>query len=150
MLLICAFLSHMQEAGFLLTRFTASICLCLSPTCSHMSRVMRKPAFCICKNKGADQQRGNRATDQRLCFRYIDSAMTLLPKSDISSLFPSSVVVQPGLCLICSTTPNTNFLTRDSKKQILYYGNVSVLIKFSQKTRRSYCSVFPRLPPVLH
>ena len=29
---------------------------------------MRKPAFCICENKDADQLRGNRETDQRLCF----------------------------------------------------------------------------------
>ena len=29
---------------------------------------MRKPAFCICKNKDADQLRGNREADQRLCF----------------------------------------------------------------------------------
>ena len=32
---------------------------------------MRKPAFCICENKDADQLRGNREADQRLCFRYI-------------------------------------------------------------------------------
>ena len=36
----------------------------------HMSCVMRKPAFCICENKDADQLRGNREADQRLCFRY--------------------------------------------------------------------------------
>ena len=24
-----------------------------------MSRIMRKPVFCICENKGADQLRGN-------------------------------------------------------------------------------------------
>ena len=28
---------------------------------------MRKPAFCICENKDADQLRGNREADQRLC-----------------------------------------------------------------------------------
>ena len=33
---------------------------------------MRKPAFCICKSKGADQLRGHRAVDLRLCFHYID------------------------------------------------------------------------------
>ena len=43
----------------------------------NMSRVLRKPAFCICENKDADQLRGNREANQRLCFRYIDS--TLLP-----------------------------------------------------------------------
>ena len=34
----------------------------------HMSHVMRKPTFCICENKDADQLRGNRAADQCLCF----------------------------------------------------------------------------------
>ena len=45
---------------------------------------MRKPAFCICENKDADQLRGNREADQRLCFRYTDSTIPLLPKSEIS------------------------------------------------------------------
>ena len=53
---------------------------------SQMSRVMRKPTLCICENKDADQPRGNREADQRLCFRYIDSTITLLSKSEISSL----------------------------------------------------------------
>ena len=32
---------------------------------------MRKPTFCICENKGADQLCGNGKVDQRLCFYYI-------------------------------------------------------------------------------
>ena len=44
---------------------------------------MRKPTFCICENKDADQLRGNREADQRLCFRYIDSTIPLLSKSEI-------------------------------------------------------------------
>ena len=72
---------------------------------------MRKPAFCICENKDADQLRGNREADQRLCFRYRDSTIPLLPKSEISSLYPSSVAVQPGLCRAWSETPKTGFLT---------------------------------------
>ena len=47
---------------------------------------MRKPAFCICENKDADQLRGDREADQRFCFRYINSAIPLLSKSEISSL----------------------------------------------------------------
>ena len=58
---------------------------------------MRKPAFCICENKDADQLRGDREADQRLCFSYTDSTIPLLSKSEISSLWPSSVAVQPGL-----------------------------------------------------
>ena len=61
---------------------------------------MRKPAFCMCENKGADQLRdnpaaavtGNRAADQCLYFRYIDCTIPLLPKSETSSL----VCVRPG------------------------------------------------------
>ena len=77
---------------------------------------MRKPAFCICENKGADQVRStdqlrsNFAADQSLCFPYIVSTISLLPKSEISGLYPSSVVVQPGLCLTWSETPKTGIL----------------------------------------
>ena len=71
-----------------------------------MSHVMRKPFFIICENKDADQLRGNREADQRLCFRYTDSTIPLLPKSQISSLQPSSVAVQPGLCRTWSETPD--------------------------------------------
>ena len=52
----------------------------------QMSSVIQKPAFCILwKTKGADQ----------LCFRYIDSTINLLYKSKISSLYPTSMAVQP-------------------------------------------------------
>ena len=47
---------------------------------------MRKPMICICENKDADQRHGNREADQRLCFRYLDSTIPLLSKSEISSL----------------------------------------------------------------
>ena len=73
----------------------------------YKSLVVRKPAFRICENKDADQLRG----DQRLCFRHTDSAIPLLSKSEISSLQPSSVAVQPGLCQTWSETPKTGFLT---------------------------------------
>ena len=76
----------------------------------YISPVIRKPAFCICENKDADQLRGNREADQPLCFRYTESAISLLPKYEISSLQPSSVAVQPGLCQTWSETPKTGFL----------------------------------------
>ena len=52
----------------------------------NMSQVMRKPAFSICENKGADQLCGNHAADQCLCFCYIDITLLLLPKFEISIL----------------------------------------------------------------
>ena len=77
----------------------------------EMSPVMRKPVFCICENKDADQLRGNREADQRLCFRYTDSTIPLQPESEISNLKSFSVAVQPGLCRTLSETSKTGFLT---------------------------------------
>ena len=57
----------------------------------------RKPDFCLCENKGADQLRSNCTADQRLCFRYTDS--TLNPKFQASMLLLGlylSVCVRPG------------------------------------------------------
>ena len=48
--------------------------------------VMRKPTFSICENKDADQLCGSRTADQRLCFRYTDSTIPLLPKYEFSSI----------------------------------------------------------------
>ena len=47
---------------------------------------MRKPTFCICENKDADQLRGNREADQHLCFRFLASTIPLLAKYKILSL----------------------------------------------------------------
>ena len=65
---------------------------------------MRKPTICICENKDADQLRGNREADQRLCFRYTDSTIPLISKCEISSFQPFSVAVQAGWCQTCSET----------------------------------------------
>ena len=61
---------------------------------------MRKPAFYICENKDADQLRSNCAADQRLCFRYMDSAIPLLSKTlaifgGCTSRFVSDLVGNP-------------------------------------------------------
>ena len=74
------------------------------PAYKQMCRPMGKPTICIGENKGADQLRGNREADQRLCFRYMDSTIPRLPKSEISSFQLFSVLVQFGLCQTCSET----------------------------------------------
>ena len=53
---------------------------------NYMSRIVRKQDYCLCENKGADQLRSNCEADQRLCFRYSDSTIPLLLKSEISSV----------------------------------------------------------------
>ena len=65
---------------------------------------MRKPFFAYAKTKTQISE-----ADQRLCFRYTDSAIPLLSKSEISSLSPSCVAVQPGLFATWSETPKTGF-----------------------------------------
>ena len=65
---------------------------------------MGKQTICIGENKDADQLRGNREADQRLCFRYSDSTILLLLKSEISSFLLFSVLVQAGLYRTCSET----------------------------------------------
>ena len=62
------------------------------------------------KNKRADQLHGNSAAGQCLCFRYIDNTIPLLPKFEISSLWPSSEALKPGLCWTWSETLKTGFL----------------------------------------
>ena len=78
---------------------------------TNMILIMRKPTFFICKNKDADQLHGNRnrEADQRLCIRFLDISIPLLHKSEFSSLYPSSAVVQPGLCQTRSETLKTGF-----------------------------------------
>ena len=71
---------------------------------------MGKPTICIGENKDADQLRGNREDDQRLCFRYSDSTIPLLLKSKISGFYLYSVTVQPGLCRTWLETKIVGFL----------------------------------------
>ena len=107
---ICASVSFYKMQHALKNIFFLSILCKYIFYMKHMGLVMRKTGFCICENKDADQLRGNREADQRLCFRYTDSIIPLLPKSEISSLWPFSVSAQPGLCGTWSETPKTGFL----------------------------------------
>ena len=60
---------------------------------------MGKPTICIGENKGADQLRGNREADQRLCFCYSDSTIPLLLKSKISSFYSSFLCLYRPVCV---------------------------------------------------
>ena len=88
-----------------------------------LSRVLRKPDVSICENKDAYWLRSIRSGDQRLCFHYIDRTISLSPKSEISNLFLSSVLVQLGLCLTCSETPKTGFLMTRSIHTVKFYAS---------------------------
>ena len=50
-----------------------------------MSCIIRKPAFCICDNKGTVQLHCNHTADQLLCFCYIEGTISLLPKPEFQA-----------------------------------------------------------------
>ena len=66
------------------------------------------------RRRSASRLSVNREADQRLCLRYTDSTIPLLPKSEISSLSPFSEAVQPGLCQAMSKTRMLVFSCRGS------------------------------------
>ena len=70
---------------------------------------MRKSDFPLCENDGADQLCSNCTADQRLRFRFRDSTIALLLKSEILSFYPS-VASQTRLCRTWSKAPKTGFL----------------------------------------
>ena len=81
-----------------------------SHTLKIMSRRIRKATICRCETKGADQLQGDGEADQHLCFCYMDSTISLLPKSEILSLSPASVTVQAGMCRTWLVTQIVDFL----------------------------------------
>ena len=75
-----------------------------------LSLCVRKPTICMGENKDADQLRGNREADQRLCFRYTDSTFPPLLIPKFSRFWVSSVTVQAGLCWTWSETQIVGFV----------------------------------------
>ena len=62
------------------------------------------------KNKGGDQPAHPRSLISTFVVRCLYSIISLVSKSEISSLYLASVAVQAGLCLTWSQTPKTGFL----------------------------------------
>ena len=104
---------------------------------------MRKPDFCLCENKGADQLRSNCEADQRLCFRYTDSTLSLLIKSEISSFYAASGTVHVGLCQTWLETPKTGFLA----SRLKYFG-FEVLV--NQLSCLHFVGLLPRMRVSFH
>ena len=75
-----------------------------------MSRAMRKPAFAYAKTKTQISFAVTAKLISAFVFRYIDSTIPLLSKSEILSVLLFSEAVQPGLCQTWSETPKTGFL----------------------------------------
>ena len=66
----------------------------------------KKPCFCECENKGADHLGGNSASDQCLCFHYIDNTRSLYFLNPKFQAFIHIVWLYSPV----SETPKTGFL----------------------------------------
>ena len=75
----------------------------------YLSRVMIKPAFCICENEGALQLLGNHAADQHLCFRYVVQSLLVLNLKFQASIH-LSWLYNPVCVVTGRKTPKTVFL----------------------------------------
>ena len=71
---------------------------------------MRKPVMPYANNKGADQPAHPRSLISAFVVRCLDSIISLVSISEISSLYLASVAAQAGLCLIWPQTSKTGFL----------------------------------------
>ena len=89
--------------------------------------------FAYAKTKAQITAHSNCADDQCLCFLYIDSTIILLSKSKISSLQPSSVVVQPGLCWTWSETPRQVFLRHTPQSRVCSSTRENLSLRFSNQ-----------------
>ena len=67
---------------------------------------MRKPAFAICEQQRCTSMQ----SDQHLCFRCLESIISILAISKISRLELVSVAEQASLSLTWSQTLKTGFL----------------------------------------
>ena len=106
---------------------------------------MRKPAFCICENKDADQLRGNREADQRLCFRYRDSI--LRGTRNLSFVLRRSLLIHFEtiwilvITLECSNITASKSMRRERKMRPMELSGVN----FSTQGSESECSCFDQV-----
>ena len=87
-----------------------TVCLCpIKGRQAHMSSIMRKPHFCLCENKDADQPRSNCKADQHLCFSYTDSTIVFFgcPKG-IRTKSPPDRIPPTLFCLLGQNPPQYN------------------------------------------
>ena len=81
---------------------------------------MRKPTFCIyAKRKAQISFCSNCTADQRLCFRYKDSTISILLKSEISSPQHASETIKVGLYQTWPRGYKTFFMLSSAELEIL-------------------------------
>ena len=101
---------------------------------SHLSKVVRKPLFCICENKGADQLRGNHAADQHLRFHYIDPSA-----SKIQNLKPLAVFCDCTAQFVSDIVGNPeDKFSHDTAHFVLFQNSLQLLMDKLQKAEPQF------------
>ena len=83
-----------------------------------MGHVMRKPVLATCKQQRHRSACASAQSDQRICFRCLDSIIPLVSISEISSIYLVSVAAQAGLSLPWSQTPKTGFSRDEAHRDL--------------------------------
>ena len=86
-----------------------------------MSRIIRKPAFCICENKGADQLHGKPFTAQLICAFVLADA-----KSKFSHDVAHIETIKTVLLFLQPIIRNIDRRTGASCSKYHYHANMSV------------------------
>ena len=76
-------------------------------------------------NKGTDQPAHPHSLISTFVVRCLDSIISLVSKSEISSLYLASVAVQAGLCLTWSQTPKIGFIVT---RIISFYSFITIKV----------------------
>ena len=105
---------------------------------SQMSRPMEKPTICICENKDADQ---------RLCFRYSDSTIPLLLKSEISSSF---LCLYRSVCVRPVRIPQCWFSHEVAQMCISAHCSSSILVFYTNFTYTVFVLISTHAPISAH
>ena len=102
---------------------------------------MEKQTICIGENKGADQLRGNREADQRLCFRYsiVQFLFYLNQKFQASSSF---LCLYRSVCVGPVRKPHCWFSHEVAQIIIMFILNLD---RENLRKKKTYLSaIFPR------
>ena len=102
-----------------------------------------KTGFCLYKNKDTDQLCSPCTADKHLGFRYTNSTIPFLLKSEISSLKPTSVNVQAGLCRTWSEAQKTGFLASQPISSCIYLIPIPEIFERKSRVMRKQTMWFP-------
>ena len=104
---------------------------------------------CKCENKDADQLCRKRTADQHLYFRYTDTAIALLPKSETSSLESLKLLLTPiasylGKDHMCRVIKKSDFYICQKQKVQISCATVQANQPFSLRkhAHAMYCDFF--------